>query len=114
VIVIARQSRRKFVERVDFITSVGFGDGPGSRQYLGLTGAGPQQVITDLGVLEPDPESCELVLTAVYPGLSAAEARERTGWDLRVAADLGEIEPPSPAELALLRGLLATMPEGDS
>jgi glutaconate CoA-transferase, subunit B len=114
VIVIARQSRRKFVERVDFITSVGFGDGPGSRQYLGLTGAGPQQVITDLGVLEPDPESCELVLTAVYPGLSAAEARERTGWDLRVSADLGEIEPPSPAELALLRGLLATMPEGDS
>jgi glutaconate CoA-transferase subunit B len=114
VIVIARQSRRKFVERVDFITSVGFGDGPGSRQYLGLTGAGPQQVITDLGVLEPDPESCELVLTAVYPGLRAAEARERTGWDLRVAADLGEIEPPSPAELAVLRGLLATMPEGDS
>jgi glutaconate CoA-transferase subunit B len=114
VIVIARQSRRKFVERVDFITSVGFGDGPGSRQYLGLTGAGPQQVITDLGVLEPDPESCELVLTAVYPGVSAAEARGRTGWDLRVAADLGEIEPPSPAELAVLRGLLATMPEGDS
>ena len=114
VIVIARQSRRKFVERVDFITSVGFGDGPGSRQYLGLTGAGPQQVITDLGVLGPDPESCELVLTAVYPGVSAAEVRERTGWDLRVAADLGEIEPPSPAELAVLRGLLATMPEGDS
>jgi glutaconate CoA-transferase subunit B len=114
VIVIARQSRRKFVERVDFITSVGFGDGPGSRQYLGLTGAGPQQVITDLGVLEPDPESCELVLTAVYPGVSAAEARGRTGWDLRVAADLGEIEPPSPAELAVLRGLLATMPEGDN
>ncbi len=114
VIVIARQSRRKFVERVDFITSVGFGDGPGSRQYLGLTGAGPQQVITDLGVLEPDPESCELVLTAVYPGVSAAEVSEQTGWDLRVAADLGEIEPPSPAELAVLRGLLATMPEGDS
>jgi glutaconate CoA-transferase, subunit B len=114
VIVIARQSRRKFVERVDFITSVGFGDGPGSRQYLGLTGAGPQQVITDLGVLEPDPESCELVLTAVYPGVSAAEVRERTGWDLRVAAGLGEIAPPSPAELAVLRDLLATMPEGDS
>jgi glutaconate CoA-transferase subunit B len=65
-------------------------------------------------VLEPDPESCELVLTRVYPGVSAAEVREQTGWDLRVAADLGEIEPPSPAELAVLRGLLATMPEGDS
>ncbi len=113
VIVIARQSRRKFVERVDFITSVGFGDGPGSRRYLGLTGAGPQRVITDLGVLEPDPDSCELVLSAVYPGVSAAEVRERTGWDLRVAADLAEIAPPSPAELAVLRDLLATMPEGD-
>jgi glutaconate CoA-transferase, subunit B len=110
VIVIARQSRRKFVERVDFITSVGFGDGPGSREYLGLTGAGPQRVITDLGVLEPDPGSCELVLTAVYPGVSAAEVRERTGWDLRVAAGLEEVEPPRPAELAVLRDLLATMP----
>src|ERR1700683_2407920 len=57
VIVIARQARRKIVERVDFIASVGFGDGPGSRDYLGLPGAGPQRVITDLGVLEPDPES---------------------------------------------------------
>ena len=110
VIVIARQSRRKFVERVDFITSVGFGDGPGSREYLGLPGAGPQRVITDLGVLEPDPESCELVLTAVYPGVSAAEVRERTGWDLRVAGDLGEIAPPGEAELSVLRDLLATMP----
>jgi glutaconate CoA-transferase subunit B len=113
VIVIARQSRRKFVERVDFITSVGFGDGPGSRDYLGLPGAGPQRVITDLGVLEPDPESCELVLTAVYPGVSAAEVKERTGWDLRVAADLGEIAAPSLAELSVLRDLLATMPARD-
>jgi glutaconate CoA-transferase, subunit B len=113
VIVIARQSRRKFVERVDFITSVGFGDGPGSRDYLGLPGAGPQRVITDLAVLEPDPESCELVLTAVYPGVSAAEVKERTGWDLRVAADLGEIAAPSRAELSVLRDLLATMPARD-
>jgi glutaconate CoA-transferase subunit B len=113
VTVIARQSRRKFVERVDFVTSVGFGDGPGSREYLGLPGAGPQRVITDLGVLEPDPESSELVLTAVYPGVSAAEVRERTGWDLRVVADLGEIAAPSPAELSVLRELLATMPARD-
>jgi glutaconate CoA-transferase subunit B len=113
VIVIARQSRRKFVERVDFITSVGFGDGPGSREYLGLAGAGPQRVITDLGVLQPDPESCELVLTAVYPGVSSAEVSERTGWDLRVAAPLEEVAPPSPDELAVLRDLLATMPAGE-
>jgi glutaconate CoA-transferase, subunit B len=111
VIVIARQSRRKFVERVDFVTSVGFGDGPGSRRHLGLSGAGPRQVITDLGVMEPDPQTCELRLTAVYPGVGVAEVRERTGWDLRVSGDLREILPPGESELAVLRSLLATMPE---
>src|ERR1022692_2531799 len=67
VIVVVRQTRRTFVERVDFITSVGFGDGPGSRERLGLTGAGPRRVITDLGVLAPDPETLELVQTGIYP-----------------------------------------------
>ena len=110
VIVIVRQTRRTFVERVDFVTSVGFGDGPGSRQRLGLTGAGPQQIITDLGVLEPDPVTCELVLTGVYPGVTAADVRDRTGWDLQVAADLGEIPAPCPSELTMLHGLHATRP----
>jgi glutaconate CoA-transferase subunit B len=110
VIVIVRQTLRTFVERVDFVTSVGFGDGPGSRKYLGLTGAGPQQIITNLGVLEPDRETCELVLTGVYPGVTVAQARERTGWDLRVAAGLAEIAAPSAAELGALRDLRATRP----
>ena len=113
VIVIVRQTRRTFVERVDFVTSVGFGDGPGSRQRLGLAGAGPQQIITDLGVLEPDPVTCELVLTGVYPGVTAADVRGRTGWDLQVSADLGEIPAPCPSELTMLRGLLATMPAAE-
>src|SRR5271166_4963626 len=72
VIVVLRQSRRTFTERVDFVTSVGFGDGPGSRKQLGLTGGGPLQVITDLGVLRPDPASFELVLTGIYPGVPVA------------------------------------------
>jgi len=110
VIVIARQTRRTFVERVDFVTSVGFGDGPGSRKRLGLTGAGPRKIITDLGVLEPDPAGCELVLTAVYPGTRPADVSERTGWDLKVSADLAEVPAPGPDELTALRALLATMP----
>ena len=114
VIVIVRQNRRTFVERVDFVTSLGFGDGPGSRRYLGLTGAGPRKIITDLGVLEPDPATCELVLTAVYPGVAVPEVTERTGWDLRVSADLGEIPPPGPSELAVLRGLLAATPAAEA
>jgi len=114
VIVIVRQNRRTFVERVDFVTSLGFGDGPGSRRYLGLTGAGPRKIITDLGVLEPDPATCELVLTSVYPGVAVPEVRQRTGWDLRVSADLGEIPPPGPSELAVLRGLLAATPAAEA
>jgi glutaconate CoA-transferase subunit B len=110
VIVIVRQTRRTFVSKVDFVTSVGFGDGPGSRQRLGLTGAGPRKVITDLGVLEPDPQSSELVLTGVYPGVSVREVNERTGWELSVSASLAAIEPPSATELTALRRLLATMP----
>jgi len=112
VTVVLRQSRRTFVDRVDFITSVGFGDGPGARRRLGLTGAGPRRVITDLGVLEPDPETSELVLSGIYPGISVTEIRERTGWDLRASADLAEIAPPSDAELAVLRGLVATTAAG--
>jgi glutaconate CoA-transferase subunit B len=108
VIVIVRQTCRTFVERVDFVTSVGFGDGPGGRRRLGLIGAGPQKIITDLGVLEPDPATCELVLTGAYPGVSVPDVRDRTGWDLKVSAALGEVPAPRPAELAGLRSLLAT------
>ena len=103
VIVIVRQNRRAFVEHVDFITSVGYGDGPGARARLGLTGAGPRKIITDLGVLEPDPHSCEFVLTGLYPGVTLADARERTGWDLDVAPDLATLPAPATAELAALR-----------
>jgi glutaconate CoA-transferase subunit B len=110
VIVVIRQSRRTFVDRVDFVTSVGFGEGTGSRQRLGLTGAGPSRIITDLGVLQPDPATSELVLTGIYPEGSVKEITDRTGWDLRVSAKLRELSPPSDNELTELRRLLATMP----
>src|SRR3954466_4682270 len=107
VIVIVRQSKRAFVERVDFITSVGHGDGRGSREKLGLRGKGPTKVITDLGTLEPDPETKELVLTHVHEGVTAEQARQQTGWDLQVATDLTTTEPPTAAELEKLRELVA-------
>jgi glutaconate CoA-transferase, subunit B len=103
VIVVVRQSIRSFVGRVDFVTSVGYGSGPGDRERLGLTGAGPQKIITDLGVLEPDPDTLEFTLTGLYPGVSAAAAKERTGWDLSVAAGPEIIAAPSPSELDALR-----------
>ncbi len=110
VIVVVRQSLRAFVERVDFVTSVGFGDGPGCRERLGLTGAGPRKIITDLGVLEPDPETFELALTGVCPGVPVKDVKAVTGWDLSVAAGLRELPPPAAAELAALRALRAATP----
>jgi glutaconate CoA-transferase subunit B len=112
VIVVIRQSPRTFVERVDFVTSVGLGDGTGSRQRLGLAGAGPSRIITDLGVLQPDPETSEFVLSDIYPEGSVKEIKDRTGWDLRVSGELSELPPPSEFELTALRRLLATRPAG--
>ena len=105
VIVIVRQSPRTFVERVDFVTSVGYGSGRGDRERLGLPGRGPVKVITDLGVLEPDPDTCELTLTALHEGVAIDDARSATGWDLRVSDDVGVTPAPSGAELAALREL---------
>jgi glutaconate CoA-transferase subunit B len=108
VVVVVRQSRRAFVERVDFVTSVGYGKGPGDRERLGLRGRGPSTVITDLGVLEPDPVTCELTLTRRHPGVTVDQVRDATGWDLAVAADLCDTAPPTTEELAVLRELEAT------
>jgi glutaconate CoA-transferase subunit B len=108
VIVVVGQSRRSFVERVDFVTSVGFGSGPGDRERYGLRGRGPTQVITDLGVLRPDPDTCELVLTAVHPGVSVDDVRAATGWDLTVSDDLVTTDAPTDHELEVLRAIEAT------
>jgi glutaconate CoA-transferase subunit B len=107
VIVVAPHSRRTFVERLDFVTTVGHGDGPGSRERLGFRGRGPTAVITDLGVLEPDPETKELVLTQVHPGVSVEQVLEATGWDLQVAEELRVTKSPTDQELASLRELLS-------
>ena len=90
VFVMLRQTSRAFVERLDFLTS------SGERVAL---------VVTDLGILEPDPESRELTLTFTHPGVEVEQVREATGWKLRVADDLGETTPPAEEELTRLRAL---------
>src|SRR5882757_3582902 len=105
VVVVVRQSTRAFVAKVDFVTSVGHGSGPGDRARLGLKGAGPRKVITDLGVLEPDPDTCELVLTQLHPGATVEQAKAATGWPLRVREPLTTTEPPTEDELKVLREL---------
>jgi glutaconate CoA-transferase subunit B len=104
-LVMLRQTRRSFVEQLDFRTSVGFGEGPGSRERLGLLGGGVSAVVTDIGILEPDPQSCELVLTHTHPGKSVDDAREATGWALRVSDAVRATDAPTDAELTALRSL---------
>jgi glutaconate CoA-transferase subunit B len=112
VFVVLRQGRRTFVDRVDFITSLGYGDGPGHRERLGVRGRGPTLVITDLGVLRPDPVTCQLTLTALHPGVEAAAAHEATGWDLAEAPILEVTEAPTDEELTALRELTSKRTKG--
>jgi glutaconate CoA-transferase, subunit B len=109
VIVLLRQSKRSFVEKLDFTTSIGHGSGPGERDRLGFTGAGPTVVITDLGILRPSPEDRELELVAIHPGVEVDQVREATGWPLRVCEPLATTEPPSERELGTLREMRAAV-----
>lgn len=107
VIILVRQTPRTFVQQLAFRTSVGFGDGPGDRERFGLRGRGPTLVITDLGILRPDPATCELVLTELHPGVTRAAARDATGWELQVADQVTTTPAPTPDELRTLRALKA-------
>jgi len=108
VMVIMRQSRRAFVERCDFRSSIGFGEGAGDRERLGLRGAGPRWIITDLGVLEPDPVTCELTMTALHPGVTREQAIAATGWPLQFRDHVDATPPPTAHELTSLRELQAS------
>jgi glutaconate CoA-transferase subunit B len=97
--------RRAFVESLPFITSFGHGTGPGSREALGVKTKGPTKVITDLCLMEPDPETRELTVTALYPHVTRETVQEQCGWTLKFTADLREEEPPTSLELETLRDL---------
>jgi glutaconate CoA-transferase subunit B len=109
VIVLLRQSKRSFVDKLDFTTSIGHGSGPGDRERLGFTGAGPTVVITDLGILRPHPEDRDLELVALHPGVEVERVREATAWPLRVREPLERTEPPSERELQTLRDMRAAV-----
>jgi len=94
--------KRRFPEKVDFLTSAGFLSGRAEREKIGLRGGGVLAVVTDIGILEPD-ETGELVLTALHPGKTAQEAIANTGWPLKVADDLRTTEPVTEKELRILR-----------
>lgn len=94
--------KRRFPDKVDFMTSAGFLNGRSEREKAGLRGGGPTAVVTDLGILEPD-ASGELTLTALHPGKTAQEAIDNTGWPLNVTDNLRTTEPVTEKELHILQ-----------
>lgn len=100
--ILTPHQKRRFPEKVDFRTSAGFLGGRGEREAAKLRGKGPQAIVTDLGILEPD-ENGELVLTALHPGATLEQARANTGWELKAAAEIRSTAPPSEDELRILR-----------
>ena len=107
VIITLRQSPRAFVRELDFITSVGHGEGGDHRDRLRLRGRGPSAVITDLAIMRPDPNTKELTLVSVHPGVTVDQVQEATGWELRVAGTVSETPAPTSDELRTLRQLQA-------
>jgi glutaconate CoA-transferase subunit B len=104
VFIILRHGKRALVDRLDFVTSQGFR--PGDRvEGAGRRGKGPSVLVTDLGILKPDPETRELTLASLHPGVTVEQAKAATGWPLRIAADLTQTPPPTASELEALRAL---------
>lgn len=103
--ILVKHSKRTLVEKVDFMTSVGHLEGGESRAKSGARGAGPTAVITDLGILTPDPVTKELTLIATHPGVTVEAVRAATGWALKVSDHVTQTTAPSQLELVTLRDL---------
>jgi glutaconate CoA-transferase subunit B len=100
--IITPHQKRRFPEKVHFRTSAGFLDGRVEREAANLRGGGPQAVVTDLGIMEPD-KNGELILTALHPGKTVEQVKENTGWDIKVDDPIKTTEAPTNTELRILR-----------
>lgn len=103
-IIVGKHERRRFVRKLDFLTTPGFLDGKGARERAGLPrDTGPYRVVTTLGVMGFDAETRWMKLLATYPGVTVAEVQDNTGFELVVDGEVGVIEPPTAEELRALR-----------
>jgi glutaconate CoA-transferase subunit B len=107
IFIIMAQSKRSFVPKLDFITSLGHGEGGNARETLGLKTKGPTRLMTDLAIFAPDPETKEMIVTSIHPGVTREQVAEATGWPLRYATKVDETPAPSARELETLRELHA-------
>jgi glutaconate CoA-transferase subunit B len=107
IFIIMKQSKRSFVDKIDFFTSIGHGSGGDSREKLGVKTKGPTRLITDLAIYEPDAETREMVVTSIHPGISRDTIQDNTGWTVRYGDDVAETPAPTKQELEILRDLNA-------
>jgi glutaconate CoA-transferase subunit B len=105
IFIVMPQSRRAFVERLDFVTSFGHGQGGDHRARLGLQTKGPTRVITDHCIMQPDADTKELTVVSLHPGVTIDRVREATGWPLRSVPHPEPTPEPTATELHLLREL---------
>jgi glutaconate CoA-transferase subunit B len=104
IIIIAKQSKRTFVEKLDFLTTPGFLDGPKAREKAGLPkGTGPYRVITQLGMYGFDDETKRLKLISLHPGVTIDEVKENSSFDILLSSSIGTSAEPTDADLKILR-----------
>lgn len=107
MIIMDRHSPRRFVEKVDFITTPGYLDGPGSREEWGLfEGTGPSRVITDLCLFDFDPKTKVMRLSQTHPGISIDDVKKATGFEIKIADEVGVNEPPTEEDLRILHEVI--------
>lgn len=102
VLVVMRLEARKFVKKLDYITSPGYLGGPGEREKVGLKGGGPEVVITNKCIFRFDPVTKEMFLDELFPGITVEEVRAAVDWDLKVAPTLKEVSPPTEEEVRIM------------
>ena len=107
IFIIMAQGKRSFVPKLDFVTSLGHGDGGNARSKLGVKTKGPTRLVTDLAIFAPDAETKEMTVVSIHPGVTREQIAENTGWPVRYAAKVDETPAPSAPELEILRDLHA-------
>ncbi len=101
-IIVMRLEKRKFVRKVDYLTSPGYLGGPGEREKAGLRGGGPEAVVTNKGIFRFDPDTREMYLDELFPGVSVEEVKSLVEWDLKTASCLKEVSPPTEEEIRIM------------
>ena len=107
IFIIMAQGKRSFVDKLDFVTSLGHGEGGDHRRRLGVATKGPTRLMTDLCIFEPDPVTKEMTVTSIHPGVTREQIQENTGWQVRYAPTVAETPEPTAQELEVLRELYA-------